>query len=268
MWSGTTLHNRSGNLLGAHQKFDRVATRFVHQLRPDSYFPKAKEIIHFEGNNGPDGIKRKNPGKDEPAHYWDPTDEKDTKLLKIIDNHYIALIKSLNKNDEEKVAFEAAWLAHAIVDGLTPAHHYPYEKKLTELRGGEASETRDSFKKKVYIKGDTRRQTISRNWKMWGAKGLMISHSLFEWGVSTISRPLKLVQAQPTNADVKHARNLGLHEYLKEQAMDIYKLNMYERFLRRGWSPTLAKDVRTKLAPIITQTIAIVWVLALDESDS
>lgn len=267
MWSGTTLHKRSGNLLGAHQKFDRTAAKFVKQSRPEHYFPRGKDILLFEGNNGPDAIKRKSPGRDEPWHYWDPTDDSDTKLLKIIKNHYEGLVKALKKMDHEKSAFEAAWLAHAIVDGMTPAHHYPYEKKLIELRGGEANETRNTFRKKLMIKGDTRRQTISKTWKLWGAKGLMLSHHLFEAGVSTNSQILKLKTAAPSDADVLHAKNLGLDSYLKEKVMDIYNLNMYERFLRAGWSPNLIKDVRAKLAPIITHTVAVIWIMALDEAN-
>lgn len=266
MWSGSTLHKRSGNLLGAHQKFDRVAAKFVHTLRPEHYFPNGKEILLFEGNNGPDAIKRKSPGKDEPWHYWDPTDETDTVLLDIVVNHFNGLVKALKNVDHERSAFEAAWLAHAVVDGMTPAHHYPYEQKLIELRGGAANDTRNSIKKKVMIKGDTKRQTISNNWKLWGSKGLMLSHHLFEAGVSTNSQTLRLKKAVPQNADVRHAQNIGLKAYLKEQVMEIYKLNMYERFLRTNWSPNLIRDVRSKLAPTITHTVAVIWILAVDEA--
>jgi hypothetical protein len=266
MWSGTTLHNKSGNLLGAHQKFDRVAAEFVHEIEPAAFFPKPKQILHFEGNNGPDGIKRKSPGKDEPWHYWDPTDPQDLTLMNIIDIHYNSLVKALVVKDQEKAAFEAAWLAHAIVDGLTPAHHYPYEQKLMELRGGEAKETRNSIHKKAIIKGDTRRQTLQKNWQFWGAKGLFVSHFLFEWGVSTLSRPLKLKNAKPTKAEVRHAQNLGLVGYMHESAMTILKLNMYERFIKRGWSPSLTKDIRAHLAPTITRTIAVIWLMAVDDA--
>lgn len=266
MWSGSTLHNKSGNLLGAHQKFDRVAARFVRELRNEYFFPSGKNILAFEGNNGPDAIKRKSPGKDEPWHYWDPTDENDRTLLNIIEHHHAQLIKSLKQKDLEKSSFEAAWLAHAIVDGLTPAHHYPYEQKLMELRDGKANETRDTIRKKIIIKGDTKRQTISKNWKLWGAKGLMLSHHLFEGGVSTISQSQRLKTAKPTNAEIRHAKNLGLEAYMKEQVMEVYRMNMYERFLRLGWSPALMKDTRAKLTPLITRCIAVIWILALDEA--
>ena len=103
---------------------------------------------------------------------------------------------------------------------------------------------------------------------MWGAKGLMISHGAFEWGVSTISRPLKLKSALPTSPEIRHAKNIGLTKFLKLQVMEVYNLNMYERYLTRGWSPNLAKDVRNTLAPTIAKTIAVVWIMALDESQA
>lgn len=265
MYSGTTLHNKSGNLMGAHQKFDRVARRFLEELRPKSGFPNIKQILYFEGNNGPDGIKRKSPAVDEPWHYWDPTNKDDHKLLDIINQHQGALISAISDHNQERIAFEAAWLAHAIVDGLTPAHHYPYEQKLIELRG-EGIETRKSFKDKVLIKGDTKRQTLSKNWKTWGAKGLIISHAYFEFGVSSTARPMNFKKHNLTSGDIKHVKNIGLEAYIKEQALEIYQFNLYERFLRRGWSMKLAKEIRTELAPRIVRCIAAAWIIALDEA--
>ncbi|MCA9301173.1 hypothetical protein H6801_00230 [Candidatus Nomurabacteria bacterium] len=265
MYSGTTLHGKSGNLIGAHQKFDRVARRFVHKLRPEIDFPTTKQILHFEGNNGPDGIKRKSPGVDEPWHYWDPTDKNDTHLQKIITAHLEALTQQIIFKNPERVAFEAAWLAHAIVDGLTPAHHYPYEEKLLELRG-EGLETRTSIKDKIVIKGDTKRQTLSNNWKMWGAKGLMLSHASFEWGVSTVAMPLLMKRAMPNEAQIKHAKNVGFNTYLNEHALDILELNMYERFLRYGWTLKLSRQVKNVLCPKIVNSIAVAWIIAIDEA--
>lgn len=265
MYSGTTLHNKSGNLIGAHQKFDRVARKFITQLYPESNFPPTKLILHFEGNNGPDGVKRKSPGVNEPWHYWDPTNKQDVVLLEIILGHYNQLVKGLKSDNQEKAAFEAAWMAHAIVDGLTPAHHYPYEAKLTELRG-EGIETRTSFRKKVVISGDTKREMLKKNWKMWGAKGLMLSHATFEWGVSSTVRTLTLKSAVPNKGDIKHAKNLGFAKYLTDIALEIYELNMYERFLKRGWSMKLASEIRQILGPKIAHAIAVAWALALEES--
>ncbi len=265
MWSGTTIHGLSGNFVGAHQKFDRVARKYVSELRDDAFFPVIKDILHFEGNNGPDGIKRKSPAVDEPWHYWDPTDVADEKLLDIIKNHQASLVKALKERDDEKSSFEAAWLAHAIVDGLTPAHHYPYEDKLEELRG-EGLETRTSIKSKAVIKGETKRQTVSKNWQFWGAKGLFVSHFTFEWGVASLAKPLNFKEYSLKDADIKHAKNVGLLEYIKESGLEIHSLNMYDRFMARGWSVKLSNDVRKKLCPIIIKTIATAWLLAIDEA--
>lgn len=267
MYSGTTLHSKSGNLMGAHQKFDRVARKFTAARRPEVIFPTSKQILHFEGNNGPDAIKRKSPGVDEPWHYWDPTNPDDTLILEIITSHYQNLVKELSEGDMERSAFEAAWMAHAIVDGLTPAHHYPYEAKLTELRG-EGKETRTSFRKKVVISGDTKREMIKKNWKMWGAKGLLLSHATFEWGVSSTVRPLKLRSGLPSETEIKHAKNLGYQRYLTEIAKEIYQYNMYERFLGRGWSMKLTREIRQVLGPKVVQAIVVAWVLAIDESSA
>ncbi len=266
MYSGTTLHGKSGNLIGAHQKFDRVARRFVEKIRPENNFPKSKQILHFEGNNGPDGIKRKSPGINEPWHYWDPTDADDHTLLDIINEHLVGLTRELKANNIEKAAFEAAWLAHAIVDGLTPPHHYPYEEKLLELRG-EGLETRTTIKEKIIIKGDTKRQTLSKNWKMWGAKGLLLSHASFEWGVSTVVIPMRHNKGCPNNGEIKHARNIGFNNYIRENALAIYELDMYERYLRRGWTTKIGRQIRQELAPKIINCITVAWILALDEAN-
>lgn len=265
MYSGTTLHGKSGNLIGAHQKFDRVARKFVTSLRPDSGFPSTGDILHFEGNQGPDAIKRKSPAVDEPWHYWDPTDPEDVGVLEMIARHRTSIIRALKEGSQEKVAFDAAWMAHAIVDGLTPPHHYPYERELLKLTG-KSLEDRSTVRDKIVIKGDTKRQTLSKNWRMWGAKGLLLSHASFEWGVSTVVAPMKITAGLPSQADIKHARNIGFTKYYTEQALAIYELNMYERYLRRGWSTKLAREIRQELAPRIVRSIVVAWILAIDES--
>jgi hypothetical protein len=143
MYSGSTLTRYSGRVIGAHQKIDRVSRRHLRKLGiGNKDFPLIRKILLFEGTNGPDGIKRKSPAVDEPWHYIDPFDETDIKLISIIAEHHKNLVKELRQGNNERAAFEAAWLAHAVVDGLTPAHHYPYEKERLELSGGESVETR------------------------------------------------------------------------------------------------------------------------------
>jgi hypothetical protein len=266
MYSGSTLTNISGALVGAHQKIDRVAYKHLSKIVSDMEgFPKIKDILHFEGKNGPDGIKRKSPAKDEPWHFYDPFDEDDSQLLELIEGHYNELVKQLKKGTPERAAFDTSWLAHALVDGLTPAHHYPYEEKLEELRGG-GMHTRDSIKNKIIIPGDTKRDSFKKNWAMWGAGGLMSMHAMFEVGVAMTIAPLSMKTAKPSEKDIETFIDIGYEEWFKRAAREIALLDMYERFHAKGWSPRLVRDVRNHLGPIIIKTITLVWFSAMRDA--
>lgn len=267
MYSGTTLTPLSGRILGAHQKINRVARHHLTYLLPNKkLFPSTRKILHFEGRKGPDAIKRKSPSRDEPWHYYSPFDDNDSQLIDLIEDHYRQLVKELKKGNHERIAFEAAWLAHAIVDGLTPAHHYPYEQELIELRGGEGIETRNTLKKKIIISGDNRRDQLRRNWKMWGPRGLLSTHGLFEFGIATLIAPLSLKKAEPNAVELKTAVDIGPTELFKRTAREIAVLDMYDRFQRRGWTTKLIMDVRNKLAPTIAKTVTLIWYSALVEA--
>jgi hypothetical protein len=268
MYSGTTLTAASGRILGAHQKIDRKARKQLRNLLPPgALFPATGRILHFEGRNGPDAIKRKSPAKDEPWHYFNPFDDGDTLLVELVEAHYDNLVRALREEDEVVAAFEAAWLAHAVVDGLTPAHHYPYEEKLDELRGGLGKETRVTFKDKVLLPGDTRRQAISNNWKMWGPKGLFTTHYAFEWGVSTILLTMSLSRlTQPSGAEsvAIHQRTVG--EYFRLTAKEVAALGMYDEFMKHGWTVRLARKARRQLVPTIIKSVTLIWYKAAYEA--
>jgi hypothetical protein len=266
MYSGTTISPISGAVLGAHQKIDRVARRNLERMLPGCNFPSIRQIMHFEGHNGPDAIKRKSPAQDEPWHYFQPFDLDDVQLLQLIESHYKRLVLALRKDDSVRAAFEAAWLAHAVVDGLTPAHHYPYEEKLVELRGGKGIESRTSIKEKVLFPGDTLRSQASNNWKYWGPKGLFTTHFAFEWGVSTLIKPLRLVQSLPANDELERFRSLGVQDWYRAVAQDVADLKLYDAFSSGGWTTALGRRVRRELAPALVRTVSVVWYGALHEA--
>ena len=214
MYAGTTLTNNSGGVVGAHQKIDRVARRHLSVLLGDANeaFPKSKLILRFEGKDGPDGIKRKSPAQDEPWHYLNPFDVDDDKIINIIADHHSNLVQALKDADLTRAAFQASWLAHALVDGLTPAHHYPYEQELMNLRGGQGIESRNTIKGKLVMPGDTIREQLLNNWKMWGAKGLLSTHGAFEFGVASIIKPISFKKNQPTPGDINDIHTNGTVE--------------------------------------------------------
>lgn len=254
----------SGRVMGAHQKIDRLSRGALRLLlkEKDSKFPKMRQILHFEGVNGPDAIKRKSPAHDEPWHYYAPFDEKDTQLVELISDHYDQLVKALKNEDEVRAAFEASWLAHAIVDGLTPAHHYPYEEKLAELRGGAGLETRTSLKSKVVMPGASPVQKVSNNWKMWGPRGLLMSHGFFEFGIAFLIKPIGTRQVAVRPQDIVELQEYGMVELFRRKAKEISAQGMYDYYQERGWTPRLAWRVRTKLVPVIVHTVALAWYAA------
>lgn len=267
MYSGTTLTTKSGRVMGTHQKIDRIARKHLRRLEiKRDAFPATKNILKFEGKNGPDGIKRKSPAVNEPWHYFNPFDDDDTTLLQLIEEHYALLTKALAGKEQERASFEAAWLAHALVDGLTPAHHYPYEEKLTELRGGESIETRTSIKEKLVMPGENRREQVKNNWKMWGPKGLLSTHGMFEFGIAAITAPLAFSESVPHKSDIVRMQELGIGEYFKQTAREIAVLDMYKRFYEKGWTTKLSIDARQKLLPSIIKTVTLAWYCALQDS--
>lgn len=267
MYSGTTFTKYSGRIIGAHQRIDRVSRKHLGQLLKDNRaFPGIRPILQFEGRNGPDAIKRKSPAVDEPWHYFDPFDDDDNKLIEIIKDHHDNLVKELASQNRERAAFEAAWLAHAIVDGLTPAHHYPYEKELVLLRGGDGLESRTTIREKLVMPGLNRRDKMRNNWKMWGPKGLFTTHGLFEMGVATLIAPLTFHEAQPTQTELAQLEEIGLVEWFKRTAREIAVLDMYQNYYKKGWTPRLAYQVRHKLGPTIVKTVTLAWYSAVTEA--
>jgi hypothetical protein len=264
MYSGTTLTPMSGRLVGAHQKIDRLARASLSSFMPKKQlFPAIRKILHFEGVNGPDAIKRKSPAKDEPWHYYFPFSTEKQGLIDIISDHYDSLVAALKANEEEKAAFEAAWLSHAIVDGLTPAHHYPYEEKLVELRGGKGIEGRTTIKEKLIMPGGSAFEQLKNNWQMWGPGGLLTTHGMFEWGVAAIIVPLSVKKVALADSDIDELYENGVIGLFQRKAKEIAAMDMYERYRRLGWTPVLARQVRRALAPTIVRTVALIWYAAL-----
>lgn len=270
MYSGTTLTPLSGRILGAHQKFDRMARRQLAVLlqAQDHDFPAIREILKFEGRNGPDGIKRKSPAQNEPWHYINPFDENDTELTTIIYDHHLGLIDALCEQNTTRAAFEAAWLAHAIVDGLTPAHHFPYEEELAKLRGGEGLETRNTIMQKVILPGETPGRQVRNNWRMWGPKGLLSTHGMFEFGVAAMVAPLSFRRYLPTERQIAEVRSHGVVTYFQKRVREIAGHDFYMKYYRTGWTPRLAQEVRRELAPTIVQVITLAWYSAAQEAGS
>jgi hypothetical protein len=250
----------------AHQKIDRVAYRHLRRLvGTPKDLPALTDILHFEGKRGPDASKLKNnPGAGElPWHFVDPFNASDNELAKTLQYHYDELVEALKAKNQTRAAFEAAWLAHALVDGLTPAHHYPFEAELEDLRGGVGRSNRTSVMRRITVRGDTRRESMKRSFKLVGPKGLLMTHTAFEGGAYAIILPLSLDNAYPNTEELQQVRKLGVIAYFDRQAREVGALNLYERFYKLGWTPKLARAVRKELAPRMVTIVTLAWYSAL-----
>lgn len=256
-------------LLGTHQRLDKAARRHLGAINESHHhFPEIRAILKFEAKNGPDAIKRKSPSQDEPWHYYDPFDEEDSGLLTIIREHYTSLVNQLRNDNDVRASFEASWLAHALVDGLTPAHHHHhYEQGLKEIYGDD-KDVRNTKIKKLIVPEKKAHKFVLGNWRLWGAKGLLSTHMLFEGGAALIIQSMRHRFGMPSGYDVKTAERIGLIEYFKRTAREVALLNMYERFYEHGWTHKLAQEIRDELAPRMVKTITIAWHLALLEVSS
>jgi hypothetical protein len=247
----------------AHQKINRTARRHLQKLLgPGQFFPGARSIMHFEGKNGPDAAKLKKQHQDQPWHFVDPFNEDDDELNQLIGQHYNELVTALKQQDLVRSSFEASWLAHAIVDGLTPAHHYPYEEELAKLRGGEQRHTRKGLVGRGFVRGDSLIESWQRSLKLVGPKGLLTTHALFEAGAWAIMRPLRLGKAMPTAEELARVQAEGVAAVFRATAREIAELQIYHRFLARGWTLTLRRDVRRYLAPAMVRMVTLAWYAA------
>lgn len=256
---------------GAHQKIDRVSRDRLAELAGEelmAIFPNKRQLMQFEGMDGPDGIKRKTPAKDEPWHYYDPNDPEDTQIFPILLGHFDGLVQALLESNKTRAAFEAAWLAHGVVDGLTPAHHYPYEEELIRLRGGKGIETRTTPKDKLLMPGDTVRKKIHNNWQMWGDKGLLATHIAFEMGVAVLLVPMRMTKVTPADELKELVEKEGPIELFKLVAKEIAELELYDQFYSSGWTPKLARQVRKELMPRIVNAVTLMWYAALIQSQA
>lgn len=248
----------------AHQKIDKIAYKQLSKLADGRLqFPSVKTILGFEGPQGPDSAKLKNDPKiKEPWHFIDPFDKDDIVLCRIIEQHYRRLVAALRATDSVRAAFEASWIAHAIVDGLTPAHHYPYESELRTIRGADYDNRTSAFRR-LTVHGENLYESILKSLRLVGPKGLLSTHTSFEGGAYIMLKLLRRRRSQPSYTAVEAIRGQGVATYFRQQVRDIAELKLYERFYRHGWTPRLARHVNRHMLPRMVDTVALTWYSAM-----
>lgn len=258
MYSGKTISRQSGKIIGVHQKIDRAARRNLNLLikNPRS-FPGIRNIIYFEGKNGPDGLKIKHSKRDNPWHFINPLEPDDKALINMINDHIYNLSTAIKAKNDIRAAFEAAWLAHAVTDGLTPAHLVPLGDEIEKLFGYSPRDEKSYLNKKL-IRGKNRRDTVIKNWEYWG-DGMVMSHFMFEVGVATAIAPKKYIVAAPSQADIDYLMQKGFENSFLKSVRKIYALKAYENFMKKGMTVDLALEIKETIVPEIINCVTLAW---------
>ncbi|MDO4978588.1 MAG: hypothetical protein Q4E47_00310 [Candidatus Saccharibacteria bacterium] len=263
MYSTLTIskHSKaSGKIAGTHQRFDRIARRSLKKANPigSVNFPTYREILHFEGTNGPDALKTKSPGVDEPMHFIIPGAD-DGKLIQMIRDHQYNLKEALKNNNETRAAFEASWLAHAITDGLTPAHHFPLEEAHKQLMTEDEYFELFGVPFKGVIKGETLKKTLKANWQYLGTNGYMTKHLAFEIGIILTLTSIPADRPFTPEITAEDLAEKDIDKIFYTAFEKVVALDMYNEFCEHGWTVKLLNQSREILIPEIIKTITLAW---------
>lgn len=267
MYSTTTIVKNSklsGKIVGTHQLLDQAARKLLAKHLPrGKFFPTSKEILHFEGARGPDGLKRKSPDDDDPSHMFGENNGADL-VQQIMDHHY-NLVQALKKHDEVRAAFEAAWMAHKVADSLTPAHHFPLSEAKEELMSNKEFVKIFGEPIKGIMHGRSALETARNNWLYWGAGGHMSKHIGYEYGVAVIAAALPGRSIMPRVNPEEFC--LVEPKKLLYEAIDRLQLTaVYDQFRKDGWTVDLALMTKKELLPEIVRMIALFWYSAAEEA--
>ena len=267
MYSTTTIAKNSrltGKFIGTHQQLDQVARKILAKHLPRGrYFPSSREILKFEGTRGPDGLKRKSPDEDDPTHMFEGEDG--ANLVKQILDHHYNLVEALKSKNQVRAAFEAAWLAHKVTDGLTPAHHFPLNETKRELMSNTEFIKVFGEPIKGIMHGRSFSETLRNNWLYWGAGGHFSKHVAYEYGVTVIvsTLPPRAFTPKMGKAEFYH---VDPKKTFYESLSRVDVPGMYARFRKDGWTTDLALETKNQLLPEIIRAIALIWYSAAEEA--
>lgn len=267
MYSTTTIAKNSrlsGKIVGTHQLLDQAARKVLARHLPrGKYFPSSREILYFEGMRGPDGLKRKSPDNDDPSHMFD--EDNGYELFQQISDHHYNLVVALRHQDSIRAAFEAAWLAHKVTDGLTPAHHFPLSEAKEELMSNKDFIKIFGEPVKGIMHGRNTAETMRNNWLYWGSGGYMTKHIAYEYGVALLAAVFPRKKLIP-NLSKSEFQYVDLKYTFYDSVGRIGPREIYNNFREKGWTTEQAFIVKDLLLPEIVRALALVWFSAAEEA--
>jgi hypothetical protein len=227
--------------------------------------PSTRQIIHFEGKNGPDGLAGKHGAIDAPNDFINPKNL-NSPLLRDIKNYIHNAHVALKRKDEVRLSFELAWLSHIVIDGITPAHHQPLKEQLKAIDPRTEEEVNSRFKRIIYTSSDPV-EALVNNWKRLGPRGIGTNHVTFETGIDFLVMPLTprflASKATLTSAELKKAKSGHFLDIYKKSILKIDSLHMFERYEQSSWTTDLATDIREVLIPEAVRMVVLAWLAAV-----
>ncbi len=253
-------------LISTHQKIDKLAYAILKEYCGNTSVLNLKDILHYEGSKGPDAPRLYATESSTPWHYYDPSGTvPQLPFLDILKDHYTELIKQLKLRDVHQSCFEAAWLAHALVDGLTPPHHFPVEAELEALHGASVDQ-REKISSHLLVKGPSKIQSFSRSWRLTGPKGMLTQHTYFEANAGLAAVRIRAQDIAVNDDLLKRLSPDALIEIFEKYAHEVDSLDLFKRFVKRGWSLKLTRLTRKELIPKMVKLVLIAWYGALLEA--
>jgi len=118
-------------------------------------------------------------------------------------------------------------------------------------------------RRKLVLPGRNRREQFRNNWRMWGPRGLLTTHGVFEWGIAILLKPFSSKKITVGEAEINELRQYGVIELFRRKAKEIAALGLYDAYQRSGWTPALARQARRSLIPVLIQMVALAWYAAV-----
>lgn len=223
---------------GTHCSLNRLAYFALRRALPETSFPRLHTINHFEGLNGVDGLWLNNRHMPSRSTY-NPVTGEGSGLVEFT-RQFKALQEAIQNNRKRRIARRMAHIAHITTDVCTPPHQHgqlipPRRKRFLFWR----------------VKDDW--------YERYHETYVVDRHFLFELRVffAVVRQPL------PPISVALEWKAEEIRAHVRQNIQFIRNLNLYERYIREGWTEAIQQQFNREVFPRIATMIATIWYLAL-----
>lgn len=251
---------------GAHCTINRLAYRLLEQeskkrklFNLKNIFPSWNQINIYEGLNGADGLWLEGKLNSSSMHY-NPINGQG-EAPQSIKKNFLLLIKIINQKKNPfntlRASRRAAYLSHLISDVLNPPHHYGrYDNFMVRywwwlIRSDWREEGIQGLKKGISLEYYHRKFEVKTLYKL--------IHAPFG-KVQIFYDFIKKYQAAKDNNPV------FLHNSIIEQIWKVYKMQIYQQFIKHKWSKKIESLMAEQIFPLMISWVATYWFLAILEA--